>query len=54
MNIQLASLTKKYFSHKVGEIVTVLSFTGSGLFRVKFEDGSTDTIGISRLDMINQ
>lgn len=42
-------LIKNWFGHKAGETVEVLSFKGSGLYRVRFEDGSTDIIGASSL-----
>jgi len=53
MNIQLAILTKKYFSHKAGEVLKVLDMTREGLFTVQFEDDTIDELGLKRFEMIN-
>ena len=42
-------LIKNWFGHKAGEAVEVLKFMGSGRYRVRFEDGSTDIVGASSL-----
>jgi len=53
MSYQIAILTKKYFNHDQGESLIVLEFVGSGLFKVQFEDGTTDTVGHSSLKISN-
>ena len=48
-NEMTKQLIKNWFGHKAGETVEVLKFMGSGRYRVRFEDGSTDIVGASSL-----
>jgi len=52
MDIQLAILTKNYFSHKAGEVLQVLEMTREGLFTVQFEDDTIDELGVKRIEMV--
>ena len=42
-------LARNWFGHQAGETVQILSLKRAGLYRVRFEDGSTDVIGSSSL-----
>jgi len=46
-----ATLITNYFNHPKGTQITILSFEGSGRFKVQFEDKSTDIIGKSQFQL---
>lgn len=50
--MKYAKLNRNYFNQVSGSLIEVLEFRGSGLYRVRFSDGSTDVIGKSSFTLI--
>lgn len=49
-----AVLTRGVMGHQVGEVIEVIEFKGSGLYRVRFSDEDTGIIGVSSFTILGE